>query len=122
MGRVFSWIAAGALAVSLAACGGAPEWSKDGATPEVASADYADCQALAQHDIQRDVNIDRDIEASRQHDWFQSQSTDTHRANDASSDERLSGDVVRDCMESKGYAPNGPAPTNSPHWWQVFDL
>lgn len=122
MVRAFPWMAAVALSVSLAACGGAPEWSKDGATADVAAADYAACQALAQHDIQRDVDIDRDIEASRQHDWFQSQSTETHKADDASSDERLSGNVVQDCMESKGYAPNGSRPTNSPHWWQIFDL
>jgi hypothetical protein len=115
-------MAAVALSVSLAACGGAPEWSKDGVTPEVAATDYADCQALAQHDIQRDVNIDRDIEASRQHDWSQSQSTETHRADDASSDERLSGNVVQDCMQSKGYSPSGTRPTNGPQWWQIFDL
>jgi hypothetical protein len=115
-------MAAIALSVSLAACGSTPEWSKDGATPDVAAADYSACQSLAQRDIQRDVNIDRDIEASRQHDWSHSQSMATHKADDASSDERLSGNIVQDCMESKGYAPSGSRPTGGPHWWQVFDL
>jgi anti-sigma factor RsiW len=122
MGRAFPLMAAFALAVSLAACGGPPEWTKDGVTSDVASADYADCRHDAQHAIQRDVNIDTDIAASRQHDWAQSQTTETRLADDASSNQKLSGDMVRSCMESKGYAPSGPAPTNGPHWWQIFDL
>ncbi len=122
MGRAFPLMAALALSVSLAACGGPPDWTKDGVTPEVASADYADCRHEAQHAIQRDVNIDTDIAASRQHDWSQSQTTEMHLAEDASSDRRLSGDMVRACMQSKGYAPSGPEPTNGPHWWQIFDM
>ncbi len=122
MRRVFPWMGAVALAVSLSACGGPPNWTKDGASPDVAAADYADCRHEAQHDIQRDVNIDTDIAAARQHDWSQSQSTETHLAGDASSNRKLTRDIVSGCMESKGYVPSGPGPTNGPHWFQLFDM
>ncbi len=122
MGRSFPVMAAFALSISLAACGSSPEWTKDGVASDVAAADYADCRHEAQHAIQRDVDIDTDIAASRQHDWSQSQSTETHLSDDASSNQERSGEMVRACMESKGYAPNGPAPTNGPHWWQIFDM
>lgn len=122
MGRVYPLLAAVALSLSLAACDTPPHWTKDGVSSDVASADYADCRHAAQHDIQRDVNIDTDIAASRDRDWSASQSTATHLSDDASSDQKLSGDIVRSCMEAKGYAPSGPEPTNGPHWWQLFQL
>ena len=122
MRRAFPWRASFALAILLGACSGPANWSKEGASPERAAADYADCRAEAQHDIQRDVNIDTDIAAARQHDWQQSQSTQTHLADDASSNARLNRDVVKGCMQSKGYAPSGPEPTEGPHWWTLLDM
>jgi hypothetical protein len=114
--------AALALTVLLTACAGEGRWTKDGTAPEQVSADYAQCRAQAQHDIARDVNIDTDIEAGRDRDWQHNQSAETHRAGDASSDAKLSDNILKDCMEGRGYVPTGSAPDNSPNWWALFDL
>jgi hypothetical protein len=122
MRGVIPWVTAMALSALLGACAGPANWTKDGVSPERASADYSECRADAQHDIQRDVNIDSDIAAGRDHDWDHSQSAETHLADDASSNAKLSRNVVSGCMESKGYAPSGPEATESPHWWRLLDL
>jgi hypothetical protein len=122
MRRAIPWIAAGALAVLTTACAGEGRWTKDGVPPEQISADYAQCRAQAQHDIARDVNIDTDIAASRGQDWERSQSTQTHLASDASSDHKLSDNILQSCMEGQGYAPSGSEPNNGPNWWSFIDL
>jgi hypothetical protein len=123
MARPFLWIAALALSASLSACSSRPaNWTKEGVNQEVTAADYAECRRAAQHDIQRDVNIDTDIAASREHDWDHSQSGQTYLAEDASNNRKLSGDIVKGCMESKGYAPSGPAATEGPDWRSFFNL
>ena len=122
MARPFPRIAALALSASLTACSGPPNWTKEGVNQEVTAADYAACRHLAQREIQRDVNIDTDIAASRQNDWDRSQSTQTRFAADAASNRRLSGDIVRSCMESKGYVPSGPEATEGPDWRSFLNL
>jgi hypothetical protein len=122
MGRAIPWMAALTVSVLVTACAGEGHWSKDGVPPEQISADYAQCRAQAQHDIQRDVDIDTDIEAGRDRDWQHNQSTQTHLANDASNDAKLSDNILRSCMEGRGYAPNGAEPTNGPNWWALFEM
>jgi hypothetical protein len=122
MARPFPWIAALALSATLSACSGRANWTKEGVSQEVTAADYAECRHAAQHDIQRDVNIDTDIVASRQDDWDKSQSTKTFLADDASNNRKLSGDIVKGCMESKGYAPSGPEATEGPDWRSFLNL
>jgi len=121
-GRAFPLVAALALSVALGACSGPAKWSKDGASPEMAAADYADCRHMAQHDIQRDVNIDTDIAAGRAHDRDRTQTRETYDASDASSDARLSSQIVKGCMESKGYAPSGSDAEEGPNWWGILNL
>jgi hypothetical protein len=122
MVRPFPWIAALALSASLSACSGPANWTKEGVSQEATAADYAECRRAAQHDIQRDVNIDTDIAAAREHDWDHSQSGQTYLADDAASNRKLSGDMVKDCMESKGYVPSGPGPSESPDWRNLLNL
>lgn len=122
MARPFPWIAALALSATLGACSGPPTWTKEGVSREVTAADYAECRHAAQHDIQRDVNIDTDIVASRGDDWDKSQATKTFLADDASNNRKLSGDIVKGCMESKGYAPSGPEATEGPDWRSFLNL
>lgn len=122
MRRAFTGVTALALMAALASCAGPSDWTKQGVTADQAAADYGDCRAAAQHDIIRDVNIDTDIAAGMQQNWQRSQSTDTHLAQDESSNERRGGDIVRACMESKGYVPGGAEPPNSPHWWSFLSL
>lgn len=122
MRKAFPWMAAVALSVTLSACASPSHWTKEGADPDQTAAEYADCRHQAQHDIQRDVNIDNDIAAGMSHDWDHSQSAQTHAASDASSDSRLSGNIVSSCMQSKGYVPSGPEPTEGPHWWTLLDM
>ncbi|HEY5208704.1 MAG TPA: hypothetical protein VIJ42_04575 [Stellaceae bacterium] len=107
----------------LVGCAGGGRWSKEGAPPEQISADYAQCRAQAQHDIARDVNIDTDIAAGRDQDWQHNQSSETHLASDASSDARLSDNILNGCMEGKGYTPSGDAPpVGGPNWLGFLSL
>ena len=121
MARPFPWIAL-ALSASLSACSGPPNWTKEGVNQQVVAADYAECRRLAQREIQRDVNIDTDIAAGRQSDWDRSQTSQTRFAADASSNRRLSGDIVRACMQSKGYVPSGPEATEGPDLARFLNL
>ena len=122
MVRAIPVTAALALSVALCACTGPAKWSKEGVTPEAAAADYADCRHRAQHDIQRDVNIDTDIATSRASDRDRTQTRETYNASDASSNARLSSQIVKGCMESKGYAPSGSDAEEGPNWWGMLDL
>jgi hypothetical protein len=122
MRKALPGIAALALGLALASCAGPSDWIKQGASPAQASDDYADCRAETQHDIQRDVNIDTDIAASMQQNWQHSQSTATHLAGDAAIDNDRTKDLLKICMEDKGYAPNGSRATSSPGWWTLPDL
>jgi hypothetical protein len=111
-----------ALSLALAACAEQADWTKQGVSADRASTDYSECRAEAQHDIQRDVNIDTDIAASMQQNWQRSQSTETHLAGDVSSNAKRSDDLLKGCMESKGYAPGGTEPSAGPHWWSFLSL
>lgn len=122
MRKAFPWTAAIALSLALCACGGPGKWAKDGVTQEMAAADYADCRSQAQHAIQRDVNIDADIEASRATDRDRSQTRNTYNADDASANRQLSGEMVSGCMQSKGYAPTGPQAEENQHLFGLFNL
>ncbi|MGH6980066.1 MAG: hypothetical protein ACREFC_02565 [Stellaceae bacterium] len=122
MGWASKLTAALALSVALCACAGPAKWAKDGVSPEATAADYADCRHMAQHDIQRDVNIDSDIAASRAQDRDRTQTRDTYNASDASSNARLSNQIVKGCMESKGYAPTGAEADEGPNWWGTLEL
>ncbi|HXE17677.1 MAG TPA: hypothetical protein VN632_10640 [Stellaceae bacterium] len=121
-GRALPLAAALALSLMLGACAGPSKWTKEGVSPDAAAADYADCRHAAQHDIQRDVNIDTDIAAARAQDRDRTQTRETYAANDASSNARLSSQIVKGCMESKGYAPSGPDAEEGPNWWGILNL
>jgi hypothetical protein len=110
------------LAVALASCAGPSDWVKRGATSHEAAVAYADCRAETQRDIQTDVNIDSDIAASMQRNWEHSQSMDTHLAADASMDNNRTRQLLKSCMEGKGYIPTGSRPSISPGWWSFPDL
>lgn len=103
MSRTFSLV----VVLCLAACAGDPQWSKDGVTPKTAAAELADCRSAAQEATQRDTNIDTDILASRGKDWQQSGVLDMKVAGYSEENRDLSGDIVRQCMIGKGFAPGG---------------
>ena len=87
----------------LAACGGAGQWSKTGATPEKAAQDYAECRHSAEAALGADTAIDTDILATRSRDW-QRQGLLRAKQNEYSdSNEARSGDFVERCMIGKGY-------------------
>ncbi len=111
-----------ALALGAAGCAGPPQWSKPGATDAQAAHDFSACRHQAQRDIARDVDIDTDIAAGRREDWQKSGTLDTHRASDQSSNQKLSGDLVKACMEARGYAPSGSEAEASPHWWSFLSF
>ncbi|HUZ71414.1 MAG TPA: hypothetical protein VMU87_00385 [Stellaceae bacterium] len=100
-----SWVLLASLC--LAGCAGAPQWTKQGVTPQVAASDYADCRRQAQAATRRDANIDADILASRGRDWQQSGTLSTHQTMFGATATRQQDDVVKACMIAKGYAPGG---------------
>jgi hypothetical protein len=120
MGRARSLVLM--LALAAAACGGPPQWSRQGGTDAQAAADLASCRHQAQGDIARDVDIDTDIAAGRHNDWEKSSTLQTHSAADQSSDQKLSGNLVNACMQSRGYAPAGTEAEVSPHWWSFLSF
>jgi len=94
-----------AVALCLLGCGGEPQWSRDGVSPEMAARELADCRSIAQEATQRDTNIDTDILASRGKDWQQSGVLGLKVATYDAQNRDLSGDIVRQCMIGKGFAP-----------------
>ena len=94
-----------ALALCLLGCAGGAQWSKDGASPEQAAADLADCRSAAQTALRRDSNIDTDILATRGRDWQNTGALSTMRSSYAAADRGQSQDIVSRCMIAKGYAP-----------------
>ena len=94
-----------ALLLMLSACNVTGQWSRDGTDPKAAADDLADCNSLAQSVVQRDTNIDTDIDASRGADWRSAQVVDIKRAAFQSKDETTEKDVIDRCMIGKGYAP-----------------
>jgi hypothetical protein len=95
--------AAIALGLALAACA-APRWTKAGASPEQAANDYAQCNALAGEANARENAIESDILASRGHDWENQGTLSAHTDVYAAETQHRTGDIIRRCMEAKGYA------------------
>lgn len=96
-----------ACALALMGCASHPEWSKDGASPEVAARELAECQSIAREATERDTNIMTDILATRGSDWQRTGVMDTHvRTFDAENRTR-EGDIVNRCMIGKGFVPGG---------------
>jgi hypothetical protein len=87
----------------LAACGGAGQWNKTGATPEKAARDYAECRHSAELSLGADTAIDTDILATRSHDWQRQGLLRTKQSEYSDSNEARSGDFVERCMIGKGY-------------------
>jgi len=96
------WMALAGL-LALGACAG-PRWQKPGAGEAQVSADFADCNSLAQEAVRRDSNIDTDILASRGQDWQNHGTIDMHRTEMASGTGKRSDDMLNACMTAKGYA------------------
>lgn len=94
-----------AAALCLAGCAGAPQWTKQGVSPQVAASDYAGCRSEAQAATRRDADIQADIMASRGRDWSQTQTLGTRQALYANESRRQTDDLVKSCMIAKGYAP-----------------
>src|SRR5262249_12712984 len=114
MARGAALIAGVVLCGLLAGCARRPPWTKDGARPKRTAAHYAACNAQAQRDIGRDVNIDSDILAGRQSDWQRTSSMKEHTATDATTNSERTDDLVRFCMIGRGYAPTGTEPARNP--------
>ena len=91
--------------IVLSGCVGHPDWSKDGAAPEVVTKELADCQSLAREATARDTNIMTDIMATRGNDWQRTGVMDTHVQAFHLEDHTRSGDIVNRCMISKGFVP-----------------
>jgi hypothetical protein len=87
----------------LAACGGASQWSKTGATPDKAARDYAECRHSAELSLGADSAIDTDILATRSRDWQRQGLLRTKQNEYSDSNEARSGDFVDRCMIGKGY-------------------
>ena len=89
--------------LALAACAG-PRWQKPGADANQVSADFSDCNSMAQEAVSRDSNIDNDILASRGRDWQDQGTLGQHRAIIDSETGARSDAVLNACMAQKGYS------------------
>jgi hypothetical protein len=83
----------------------AETWQKEGAAGDGRSRDLAECRSEARRAVQRDVNIDTDIMASRGTDWQNSGVITARRDTMQSSNAGRFDDVVAGCMRGRGYAP-----------------
>jgi hypothetical protein len=101
-------LARGLLVAGLMALGGcsffshATTWTKNGATEEQAHSDLAQCQEMADVQVGRDRDIDRDIAAA---DTGSNSGIDTSPLQNMQSykDDRRYNAILSDCMAQLGY-------------------
>ena len=96
-------MASAACLLALTACAG-PRWQKPGADANQVSADFSECNAMAQAAVSRDSNIDNDILASRGRDWQNQGTLSQHRAIIDSETGERSDAMLDACMAQKGYS------------------
>lgn len=96
-----------ACALALVACASQPEWTKEGASPQVTDRELADCKSLAREATARDTNIMTDIMATRGQDWQRTGVMEPHVQNFNAETRNRGDDVVNRCMIGKGYVPGG---------------
>jgi hypothetical protein len=90
----------------LTGCGGGTGgWAKAGISPEMAEADFAECQSQARAATRRDDAIDADIMASRGQDWQRAGTLSIKRDDMAMSTRGWAEQIIARCMAAKGYAP-----------------
>jgi hypothetical protein len=92
------------LALLLAGCAAAGNWTKAGADPAAAASEYQDCRAVALTAVKTDADIDQDILATRHGDLqrssvfrLQSEAMRDHTTDRAAA-------IVQSCMRAKGFA------------------
>ena len=92
------------LALLLAGCAAAGNWTKAGADPAATASEYQDCRAVALTAVKTDADIDQDIRATRYSDWqrgsvfrLQSETTREHTSDRAAA-------IAAACMRAKGFA------------------
>ena len=93
-----------ALALALAGCAGAGNWTKAGADDAASARDYQECRAMALAAVKTDADIDQDILATRHDDRqrasvfrLQGEAMREHTTDRAAA-------IVDSCMQAKGFA------------------
>lgn len=95
------------LALLLAGCAAAGNWTKPGVDAAATAKEYRDCGALAGTAVKTDADIDQDILATRSDDWQRSGvvRVETQNAHDQTRDRAAA--IVGSCMRAKGFAKPG---------------
>jgi len=91
----------------LAGCAGTPEWIRQDTSPAQTTAELADCQQRAAHDVQRDINMMSDTLASRALDWQRSGVLGIRLQEFAAEIQNRTSALVHRCMIDKGFMSDG---------------
>jgi hypothetical protein len=86
----------------LAGCA-ADAWEKSGTAESHRDQELAECRTEARRAVDRDVNIDKDILASRTQDWSRSGTLDQRRQTMSDQTRGRADDIVASCMRRRGY-------------------
>jgi hypothetical protein len=78
-------------------------WEKPGAAETQRDQELAECRAEARRAVDRDVNIDKDILASRTQDWSRTGTLDQRRQTMSDQTRGRADDVIEGCMRRRGY-------------------
>ena len=78
-------------------------WEKPGAAEDQRDQELAECRAEARRAVDRDVNIDKDILASRTQDWSRTGTLDQRRRTMSDQTRGRAEDIVEGCMRRRGY-------------------
>ena len=92
-----------ALALLLAGCAAAGDWTRPGADQAAIARAYQECRDLAGTAVRTEADIDQDILATRQSDW---QRAGLGRVQSQTMREQTrdrAGAIVDACMQAKGF-------------------
>ena len=95
------------LALLLAGCATAGNWTKPGADAAATARDYQECRALAADAVKTDVAIDQDILATRASDWQRAAIVRVDARNMREETSDRAARIAASCMRAKGFAKPG---------------
>ncbi len=93
------------VAMLLAGCGHAGEWTKPGAGAAEVAAALRQCRAAADRAVGPEARIDEDIAATRGVDWQRSQIGSVARAELGAETSGRADRIVASCMQAQGFRP-----------------
>ncbi len=95
------------LALLLAGCAAAGNWTKPGVNAAATAKEYRDCRTLAGSAVKTDSDIDQDILATRSTDWQRSGVVRVETQNQLDQTRDRATAIVGSCMRAKGFAKPG---------------